>query len=179
MKKASLICLSLLLFIAITVPSSALASAAERVSGIYVNSELIQGDLKCLSREVNEFSNISPQTNHDKQSEENTDWKATVTATYTISGDNVTFSKFSGTWTQLRGTTTLSGRTVCDGIDWGLGGYQSGSKYPAGDSFGYSTGWSAVPLHADTRLGGDSSVTITLPVGTTRLDCVPHARPWR
>ena len=46
----------------------------------------------------------------DSSSSQNTYWKATVSITYSADDTYCTFSKAGASWTQLRGTTTLSNR---------------------------------------------------------------------
>jgi len=103
------------------------------------------------------------------QSEENVYYKATCTVTYTVSNSYVTFTKASGSWTQLRGTTTVSDREVYYGVN-----SYAATKYPTENSFSYTTDFPAVLNGSLTSIGCSSSISIqlgTLSMGKLLCNC--------
>ena len=102
----------------------------------------------------------------DTSSTQNTYWKATVSVTYTDDGTYCTFSKAGASWTQLRGTTTLSNREVYWGYTLGL---KAGGKteYPTSNSVSYNTGLGALKYGGGSLIGCNSSAMITLQSGST------------
>lgn len=102
----------------------------------------------------------------DSSSNQNVYWKATVSVTYSDDGTYCTFSKAGASWTQLRGITTLSNRSVYWGYTLGL---KSGGKTysPTSNSVSYSTGLGALKYGAGSVIGCNSSALITLQSGLT------------
>lgn len=100
----------------------------------------------------------------DSSSNQNIYWKATVSVTYSADDTYCTFSKAGASWTQLRGSSSLSNRKVYWGYTLGL---KQGGKtnYPTSNSVSYNTGLGAMKYGNGSLLGCNSSVLITLDNG--------------
>ena len=100
----------------------------------------------------------------DSSSSQNTYWKATVSITYSADDTYCTFSKAGASWTQLRGTTTLSNREVYWGYTLGL---NSGGnfEYPTSNSVSYNTGLAAMKYGNGSIIGCNSTAQITTQSG--------------
>lgn len=88
-------------------------------------------------------------------SESNVYWKAYVNINYTVSGSFAKLISVNGSWVQLRGTSTLSGRKVF--YNQTPNGGRPVTKYPTSNSFSYATGFS---LGKVASMGCNSTVTV-------------------
>lgn len=142
---------------------SVLSSNEEKIllGDVYVKiSEEAEDSIELMDAETYASSTT------DSSSNQNTYWKATVSITYTDDGTYCTFSKAGASWTQLRGSTTLSNRSVY----WGytLGVKSGGKTYsPTSNSVSYSTGLGALKYGGGSVIGCNSSALITLQSGLT------------
>lgn len=109
--------------------------------------------------------NVPPMTRTDASaSDSNTYWKASVTITYSVNSSTASLTRVTGSWTQLRGNTTLSGRSVYYAINAGTTGY-SDTKKPTTNSFAYNTGFPTVSSSRLYSIGANTSATVTTEAG--------------
>lgn len=86
--------------------------------------------------------------------------KATGSITYSMDGEDIKITKFSGSWTPLASYVTISNREV-----WGYQGtpFPSSSemitRYPSSNSFNYDTGWGYVYCYPQTSDTGPRLIT--------------------
>jgi len=95
---------------------------------------------------------------------QNVYWKATVEITYTVQNPKAQLTRVSGSWTQLRGTSTLSNRQVY--YNQSPYGGNPTTKYPTSNTFGYGTGFSLAKV---LDLGCRSTATITRTGGSFKI----------
>ncbi len=97
-------------------------------------------------------------------SDSNTYWKAYISITYSVNNTTANLTKVSGSWTQLRGNTTLSDRYVYYAINGGNVG-NSGEQRPSSNSFSYNTGFSSISSARLYSIGANSRATVTTEAG--------------
>lgn len=97
-------------------------------------------------------------------SDSNTYWKASISITYSVNNTTANLTKVSGSWTQLRGNTTLSDRYVYYRIDGGNVG-NSGEQRPNTNTFSYNTGFSSISSNRLYSIGANSRATVTTEAG--------------
>lgn len=97
-------------------------------------------------------------------SDSNTYWKAYISITYSVNSTTANLTKVSGSWTQLRGNSTLSNRYVYYAINGGNVGH-SGTQQPGGNTFSYNTGFSSISSARLYSIGANSRATVTTEAG--------------
>lgn len=96
--------------------------------------------------------------------DENTYWKASIKITYVKSGGTVKLTKVEGSWTKLRGTSSITYREVTYGQVRLVENAKSGTKYPTSNSFSYDTGFKAGTIvNGKSYVGGRSFIRYTRP----------------
>ena len=118
----------------------------------------------------------------ETQSEQNVYWKATVSVTYLYDNsyrDLFTLLNASGSWVQLRGTSTLANRKVYYALFVGLEG-DCATQYPTTNTFSYDANFGPYDGGHTTNLGCNSNVDIILQNGLTsslyaNVDVMPLA----
>lgn len=112
---------------------------------------------------------LSSYPSTSSQSEQNVYWKATVSVTY-LHDDSTrhyfTLLNASGSWVQLRGTSTLANRTVYYALNTATGG-DSAYQYPTTNTFSYDANFGPYDGARETGLGCSSDVDIILQSGLT------------
>lgn len=97
-------------------------------------------------------------------SDSNTYWKAYISITYSVNSTTANLTKVSGSWTQLRGNTTLSDRYVYYAINGGNVGH-SGEQRPGSNTFSYNTGFSSISSSRLYSIGANSRAIVTTEAG--------------
>lgn len=97
-------------------------------------------------------------------SDSNTYWKAYISITYSVNSTTANLTKVSGSWTQLRGNTTLSDRYVYYAINGGNVGH-SGEQRPGSNTFSYNTGFSSISSSRLYSIGANSRAVVTTEAG--------------
>ncbi len=123
---------------------------------------IVEIDKEGNARVVDE---LPPMTRSEASaSDSNTYWKAYISITYSVNNTTANLTKVSGSWTQLRGNTTLSNRYVYYAIDGGNEGH-SGQQWPTGNTFSYNTGFSSISSARLYSIGANSRATVTTEAG--------------
>ena len=96
--------------------------------------------------------------------DESTYWKASIKITYVKSGGTVKLTKVEGSWTKIRGTSSITYREVTYGQVFLVENGKSGAKYPTSNSFSYNTGFKAGTIvNNKSYIGGRSFIRYTRP----------------
>ena len=96
--------------------------------------------------------------------DESTYWKASIKITYVKSSDTVKLTKVEGSWTKLRGTSSITYREVTYGQVSLVTNNVNGDKYPTSNSFSYNTGFEAGRIvNNKSYVGGRSFIRYTRP----------------
>lgn len=136
------------------------AKKGSNKSGVVTESQAVYLEYNPKTNAVSLSSNKPVQSKSTTtQSEQNVWWKGTVSCTYKANGTYATYQNASGTWTQLRGNTTLKNRKVYYACTLGIS-YYSGTKYPTSNSFSYNTGFPKKKYGASSILGCNSTADI-------------------
>ena len=123
---------------------------------------IVEIDKEGNARVVDE---LPPMTRSEASaSDSNTYWKAYISITYSVNNTTANLTKVSGSWTQLRGNTTLSNRYVYYAIDGGNEGH-SGQQWPTSNTFSYNTGFSSISSARLYSIGANSRATVTTEAG--------------
>lgn len=117
-------------------------------------------DVKVLTQQeyLNEVKATRGNSTTDTSSSSNVFWKATVSITYKADDTYCTFIKAGASWTQLRGSTTLTDREVY----WGgtLGITAKGQTYhPNKNDVSYDINWGPEKYGHGSIIGCNSSAT--------------------
>lgn len=117
-----------------------------------------EGNVRCVDY-------VPPMTRTEASaSDSNTYWKASISITYSVNSTTANLTKVSGSWTQLRGNTTLSDRYVYYAINGGNVG-NSGEQRPSTNTFSYNTGFASISSSRLYSIGANSRATVTTEAG--------------